>query len=161
MLRVCSHAECQSCFPVLGRRYQSLKTNRSASHAASFYENEILASRFWDKPACGEDGFYPAVTPTRSLRHNFPMKKILILTSIVLASVTPGMFAEESAPMPSVNIPASPAPATPAAHAQTPATAHAKGKHKGRKHRKRTKKTETKKTDGAAGANAGATAGTK
>jgi hypothetical protein len=124
-----------------------------------FHENEILPSRFRDNPACGANGFCGAVTPTRSMRHPFHMKKILILTSIILASATAGMFADDSAPMPSVNIPASPAPA--AQTAQTPAATHAKGKHKGKKHRKHTKKTDTKKTDSNSGADAGTTAGSK
>jgi len=83
------------------------------------------------------------------------MKKILILTSIILAAATTGLFADDAAPMPSVNIPASPAPAAQTAPAQTPAATHAKGKRKAKKHRKHTKKTEQKK------ANADTAAGTK
>lgn len=115
--------------------------------------------RFRDDPACGANGFGRVVTPARSLRHNFHMKKILILTSILLASATAGMFADDLAPMPSVNIPVSPAAAT--TPAQTPTTSHAKGKHKGKKHKKHAKKTGTKKTDTTTGPNSGTNEGAK
>jgi hypothetical protein len=161
MRRFCLHAECQSEVAVLFPDYQTLMMDRESFDLEGVYENEILPSRFWDNPACAANGFCGAVTPTRSLRHSFDMKKILILTSIILASATTGMFADDAAPMPSVNIPASPAPATQTAPAQTPGATHAKGKHKGRKHRKHTKKTETKKTESNTATASGSAAGTK
>ena len=112
---------------------------------ADVYENEIWASQFRDNLTCGEIGFCGAVTRARSPRHRFHMKKILILSSLILSAATVGLFADDSAPMPSVTIPAS--PAAPAAQPQTPATPHAKGKHKGKKHKRHQKKTENKKTD--------------
>ena len=82
----------------------------------------------------------------RNNRVTFPdMKKLLILTSILLSATTTGMFAADAAPMPSVNIPAN--PATPAAPAQAQAASPTKGKHKTKKHKKHQKKADDKKPE--------------
>ena len=82
----------------------------------------------------------------RDDRVTFPsMKKILILTSILLSVATTGMFAADSAPMPSVTIPAN--PTTPAAPTHAQAASPKKGKHKTKKHKKHQKKAEDKKAE--------------